>query len=139
MCDRVLGEFGSWVYTPQRTDNMKKVRVLVVSVVLLAPCLGQQKTDWTAASNDPSIQYRVQVFEGSRACDLEYRDQKQGTGYTTFDVSVDYKSTDLDSDNHPKTKTDSEHIVTAPSHNGGTRVFECLAVVETRVSFVQRH
>jgi hypothetical protein len=113
-----------------------KVAVMCLSALALS---GQQQTDWMGTSNDPDIQYRVQVFEGSKACDLEYRDRKQGTGYTTFDVNVDYKSTELDSDNHPKTKTETEHIVTAPTHTGSSRISECMAVVEARVSFVQRH
>jgi hypothetical protein len=119
---------------------MKKAHAVAVSMFLLAATLpSQQQSDWTAASNDPDIQYRAQVFDTSKACDLEYRDRKQKTGYTTFDVNVDYKSTELDSDNHPKTKTETEHITTAPSHTGSSRISECIAVVEARVSFVQRH
>ncbi len=119
---------------------MKKAHAVVVSMLLLVAMLpSQQQSDWTGASNNPEIQYRVQVFETSQACDLEYRDRKQGTGYTTFDVNVDYKSTELGPDNHPKTKTETEHITTAPSHTGSSRISECIAVVEARVNFVQRH
>jgi hypothetical protein len=109
------------------------------ALLLVVALSGQQQSDWTSASNDPDIQYRVQAFDTSKACELEYRDRKQKTGYTTFDVNVDYKSTELDSDNHPKTKTETEHITTAPSHTGSSRISECIAVVEARVSFVQRH
>jgi hypothetical protein len=116
-----------------------KVYFFFVSMLLLAGILaGQQQTGWTNAANNPDIQYRVQVFDRSKACYLEYRDQKQGTGYTTFDVAVDYKSTDLNSANEAPVKTDSEHIVTAPTHAGTSRISDCSAVVEARVSFVQR-
>ncbi len=110
--------------------------VMILSALALS---GQQQTEWMGTSNDSDIVYRVQVFEGLKACDLEYRDRKQGTGYTTFDVNVDYKSTELDSDNHPKAKSETEHIVTAPTHTGSSRISQCTAVVETHVSFVQRH
>jgi hypothetical protein len=108
--------------------------LLVMSVALLA----QKQTDWAPTANNPDIQYRVQVFERSKACDLEYRDQKQGSGYTTFDVGVDYKSTELDSSNQPKTKSETHHIVTAPGHTASARIVECMAVVSARVSVVQR-
>jgi hypothetical protein len=111
----------------------------MVSMLLWAGALlGQQKTDWVAASNDPDIKYRVLILEQTKACDLEYRDQKQGTGYTTFDAAVDYNSTDLDPQGRAIVKTDSEHIVTAPNHAGTSRIPNCTAVVEARVSFVQR-
>jgi hypothetical protein len=131
----------SWVYFSGReTDRMKKLYAVVVSMLLFAGSLpGQQWTDWINAANSPDIQYRVEVFDRAKACDLEYRDQKQGTGYTTFDVDVDYKSAELNSDKRPTTKTDSEHIVTAPSHTGSSRISDCSAIVEARVSFVQRH
>ena len=119
---------------------MSKPYAGVALVLVLAGTLAsQQQTDWINAANNPDIQYRVQVFDRAKACDLEYRDQKQGTGYTTFDVNVEYKSTELNSDNQPKTKTETEHIVTAPGHTGSSRISECSAVVEARVSLVQRH
>jgi len=119
---------------------MRKVYAVVVSMVLSAGTLcGQQQTDWTPASNNPDIQYRVQILDRTKACYLEFRDQKQGTGYTTFDVAVEYNSTDLESDGQPTIKTDTEHIVTAPTHTGSSRISNCSAVVKARVSFVQRH
>jgi hypothetical protein len=112
----------------------------VVSTLFLAGMLcGQQQTDWVSASNNPDILYRDQVFDRAKACYIEFRDQKQGTGYTTFDVAVDYNSTDLNSDGKPMMKTDSEHIVTTPSHTGTSRISNCSALVAARVSLVQRH
>jgi hypothetical protein len=112
----------------------------VVSALFLAGTLcGQQQSDWVPASNNPDILYRDQVFDRATACYLEFRDKKQGTGYTTFDVAVDYNSTDLNSDGKPMMKTDSEHIVTAPSHAGTSRISNCSALVAARVSSVQRH
>jgi hypothetical protein len=119
---------------------MRRALYTMVAVICLlsGAFSAQQQTGWMSSKNNPDIQYRVQVFERSRACDMEYRDQKQGTGYTTFDVNVDFKSTEVTSDNQPKVKTDTEHIVTAPEHTGTARIFECTSVVEVRVSLVQR-
>jgi hypothetical protein len=118
---------------------MSKVYAVVVSMPLLAgTLLGQQKTDWLPASNNPDILYRVLILDQTKACDLEYRDEKQGTGYTTFDIAVDYTSTDLDREGKAIVKTDSEHIVTASTHAGTSRIPNCTAVGEARVSFVQR-
>lgn len=111
---------------------------MVAALLLAAGVPAQQQTGWMSTKNDADIQYRVQVFERSRACDMEYRDQKQGTGYTTFDVNVDFKSTETTPDNTPKVKTDTEHIVTAPERTATARIFECTSVVEVRVSLVQR-
>ena len=119
---------------------MRKFPGVMPCMLLLATTLvAQQRTDWINTSNNADIQYRVQVFDQSKACDLEYRDQKQGAGYTTFDVDVDYKSTKLDSANQAPTKTDGEHIVTAPGHTGASRISECSAIVAVRVSVVRRH
>jgi hypothetical protein len=101
--------------------------------------LSQQQTDWVNASNSPEIQYRPQVLDQSKACYLEFRDQHQGDGYTTFDASVDYKSTELNSEKEPVMKTDSEHIVTAPTHTGSSRISGCSGVMEVRVNFLRRH
>jgi hypothetical protein len=117
---------------------MRRVYAVVPALVLTAALLGQQ-TDWLPASNNPDIRYRDQVFDRAKACDLEFRDLKQGPGYTTFDAAVDYNSTDLNSDGKPILKTDGEHIVTSTTHNGSARIPNCSAVVEARVSFVQRH
>ena len=119
---------------------MRKFHALLAPLLLLPAALpAQRQTDWLNTANNADIQYRVQVFDQSKACDLEYRDQKQGSGYTTFDVDVDYKSTKLDSANQAPTQTDGEHIVTAPGHNGTARISECSAIVEARVSALRRH
>lgn len=120
---------------------MRKRWLLASSFLLAGTLLGQQQTDWTNASNNPDIQYRSQVFDRAKACYLEFRDQKQEAGYTTFDVAVDYKSTDSNPADEDKetTKTDSEHIVTAPTHTGSSRISDCSGVVEARVSVLQRH
>jgi hypothetical protein len=120
-------------------DIMRKADAAVVSMLLLAgTTLGQQQTDWIKMSNNADIQYRVQVLDQAKACYLGFRDEKQGTGYTTFDAAVDYNSTDLNPDGKPTMKTDTEHIVTAPTHTGSSRIPNCSAVVDARVSFVQR-
>jgi len=112
----------------------------VGSVLLVAGTLfGQPQTEWVRASNNSDIQYRSQAFERAKACYLEFRDLKQGTGYTTFDVDVDYISTDLNSEGKAPTKTDTEHIVTAPNRTGTSRISNCSAVITAHVSFVQRH
>jgi hypothetical protein len=119
---------------------MIKVLAVVASVVLLAgTLLGQQQTGWINASNDTGVQYRVQILEQTKACSLEFRDQKQGAGYTTFDVEVDYRSIESNSDREAKMKTDTEHIVTAPNQNGNSRIPDCSQVGEARVRAVQRH
>jgi hypothetical protein len=112
--------------------------ICVCGILLLGGTLFAQQTDWIA-SNNPDIQYRDQVLDRAQACYLEFRDQKQGAGYTTFDAAVDYNSTDLNADGKPTKKTDTEHIVTAPTHSGSARIPNCSAVVEIRVSFLQRH
>jgi hypothetical protein len=119
---------------------MRKVYAVVVSMLLLtgAP-FGQQTTNWVRSKNNPDIQYRAQVLDQMKACYLEFRDQKQGSGYTTFDAAVDYNSPDLNSDGKPTMKTDTEHIATTPTHTGSSRISNCSAVTEARVSFVQRH
>ena len=117
---------------------MKRV-CTAVSTLLLAGMLFAQQTDWTPASNNRDIQFRDHVYERMKACDLEFKDLKQGTGYTSFDVAVDYNSTDLNSEGKLTVKTDSEHIVTTATHTGGSRIANCSAVVEARVSVVTRH
>ncbi len=119
---------------------MKTLYAVVGCALLLAGTLiGQVWTEWKHASNNPDIQYRSQAFDESKACYLEFRDQQQGPGYTTFDAAADYKSTDLNAEKEPVVKTDTEHIVIAATHNGGSRISDCTGVVEIRVSFVQRH
>jgi hypothetical protein len=54
-----------------------------------------ESTDWAGTATNPEIQYRTQVYENSKACYLEFRDQQQGSGPTTFDAEVDYKSKDV--------------------------------------------
>jgi hypothetical protein len=120
-------------------DGPRWYSICACVTVLLAGTMFPQQTDWILASNSADIQYRDQVLERAQACYLEFRDQKQGPGYTTFDVALDYNSTDLDTDGKPRKKTDTEHIVTAPTHTGSARIPNCSAIIEARVSFVQRH
>jgi len=119
---------------------MKTIYAVAVQLLLcIATLLGQQRTDWINTSTDPTIQYRPQVFDQSKACYVEFRDQQQGPGPTTFDVAVDYKSLDLSPDKQPATKTDSEHIVTTATHTGSSRIPDCSRIVGARATFVQRH
>jgi hypothetical protein len=128
------------ILSEKGADLMKTLYAAAAAMLLFAgTVLGQQRTEWIGASNNPDIQYRPQVFDQSKVCYLEFRDQQQGTGYTTFDVVVDYKSTESHPDKQPTMKTDSEHIVTAPAHTGSSRISDCSGVVEARVSFVRRH
>jgi hypothetical protein len=118
---------------------MKTLCAAAACTLLMAGTLfGQAWTDWGHASNNPDIQYRSQAFTEAKACYIEFRDQQQEQGYTTFDADVDYKSTDLTSDDQPITKTDTEHIVTAPTHVGSSRISNCTVVLDVRVRFVQR-
>jgi hypothetical protein len=89
----------------------------------------------------------------SKLCDLEFKDENQGDGYSTFDAAVDYQTTTTDSNNAPSgntpnnskapnttriTKTDTAHVVTTRNHNGVAQVPNCFGVSEVRISFVQR-
>jgi hypothetical protein len=127
------------------TNMRKPIPAVVVQVLVWAGILfGQQqqqrqRTDWISTSTDPDIQYRPQVFDASKVCYLEFRDQQQGSGPTTFDAAVDYTSGDLNSDKPATIKTDSEHIVTTPTHTGSSRISNCSGIVIARASFIQRH
>jgi hypothetical protein len=123
---------------------MSKVAAVAVSMVLLAGLgFAQKQTDWINTSNSPEIQYRVQLFDDAKTCYLDFRDKKQGKGYTTFDAAVDYKS--MDSDSNPnsqpstKIKTETEHIVTASSQTGSARISDCSGIAEINVNYIQRH
>jgi len=121
--------------------NMKKTLLAVTALVLLltGTQFADDSKDWTASSGSPDILYRWQEFDNSYACFLEFRDQQQGTGYTTFDAAVDYRSTDLDQDNRPKLKTDNQHIVTAPNRTATSRIPNCVGVIQATVTLLQRH
>src|SRR6202030_4579710 len=97
----------------RETYMTRTINAIIVQMLLWAgTMLGQQRTDWISTLTDPAIQYRPQVFDQSKVCYVEFRDQQQGSGSTTFDVAVDYTWTDSQSDKRPTIKTDSEHIVT---------------------------
>jgi len=121
--------------------NMKKTLLAVAGLVLLltGTQFADDSKDWTASSGSPDILYRWQEFDNSYACFLEFRDQQQGTGYTTFDAAVDYRSTDLDQDKRPIAKTDNEHIVTAPNRTATSRIPNCVGVIQATVTLIQRH
>ncbi len=118
---------------------MKRAVAVLSALFWAASLLGQEKqTDWIAASNNPDIQYRSQAFSRAKACYVDFRDQKQGTGTTTFDIVVSYYSTDLGSDRKPAKKTENEHIVTVPTQTGASRITGCSAVTDARVNFLER-
>ncbi|MGO9124540.1 MAG: hypothetical protein ACLP6G_06580 [Terriglobales bacterium] len=100
---------------------------------------GQQWGNWIAASNNFNIAYRFRLLKNGKSCDLEFKDQNQGDGYTTFDAAVDYQTPTSKFDNTMITKTDSEHIVTATKHNGNAQIPNCFGITEARVSFILRH
>jgi hypothetical protein len=122
---------------------MSKVAVVVSMVLLAGLGFAQKQTDWINTSNSPEIQYRVQLFDDAKTCYLDFRDKKQGKGYTTFDAAVDYKS--MDSDSNPnsqpstKIKTETEHIVTASSQTGSARISDCSGIAEIKVNYIQRN
>jgi hypothetical protein len=135
-------------------EKMKHTLYAVgMAVVLLSGNMwGQQWRDWTGASNNYTILYHYRVLN-SKLCDLEFKDENQGDGYSTFDAAVDYDTTTTDSNNAPSgstppnnkapnttriTKTNSVHVVTTRNHNGVAQVPNCLGVSEVRISFVQR-
>jgi hypothetical protein len=121
---------------------MSKLSAIFVSVLLLTGLiLAQKQTDWVNASNSPEIQYRVQLFDDAKTCYLDFRDKKQGKGYTTFDAAVDYKWIDPQSESQQsmKTKTENEHLVTAPTQTGSARISECSGIAEIKVNYIQRH
>ncbi|MFZ1010559.1 MAG: hypothetical protein WAN65_27210 [Candidatus Sulfotelmatobacter sp.] len=122
------------------------LRVAAVSMVLLAGLgFAQKQTDWINTSNSPEIQYRVQLFDDAKTCYLDFRDKKQGKGYTTFDAAVDYKSMDSDSDSNSNSqqsvriKSENEHIVTAATQTGSARISDCSGISEIKVNYIQRH
>jgi hypothetical protein len=117
------------------------VQLLVCAGILFGQQQQQQqrRADWISSLTDPDIQYRPQIFDASKVCYLEFRDQRQGSGPTTFDAAVDYTSGDLNSEKPATTKTDSEHILTTSTHNGSSRISKCSGIVSARASFVQRH
>lgn len=119
---------------------MKK-ELLIVSAVMFLLCgtqFADQRTDWANTATNPEIQYRTQVYSNSQACYLEFRDQQQGSGPTTFDAEVSYRSTELDKQGEPINKVDRENIVTTPTHLGSSRIANCTLVIGARLSFVQR-
>jgi hypothetical protein len=109
--------------------------VLLLTGILFA----NETTDWVGTATNPEIQYRSQVLENAQACALEFRDQQQGRGSTTFDAEVDYKSITVDSEGHPLTKTDRENIVVTPTQAGNSQIASCAGVLAVRLSFVQRN
>jgi hypothetical protein len=120
-------------------DTMRRVVAVVFALFWAAALFGQEKqTAWIAASNNPDIQYRSQAFSRAKACYVDFRDQKQGTGTTTFDIVVSYNSTDLNSDGKPAKKTENEHIVTVPTRTGASRITACSAVTDARVTSIER-
>lgn len=118
----------------------KRFCTAAVCLILLAGSLvGQQWTDWSPTSDSSGIQFRSQAFANAKACYIEFKDPQQGRGNTTFDAAVDYRSLDLNADNEPIAKTETEHIVVPPSRNGSARISNCSSVTDARVSLIQRH
>jgi len=109
-------------------------------LALTGSMLGQSWSEWGSTKNVPEIKYRVQVLENAQACYLEFRDDQQGKGSTTFDVNVDYRPVDVDSNKTPPPpKTETEHLVTTPGRAATARISDCSAVTEARASYIQRH
>ena len=118
----------------------KAIYAVTVQLLLWAATPGgQQRTDWISTLTDPDIQYRSQIFDASKVCYVEFRDQQQARGPTTFDVAVDYTSAESNPDKQPAIKTDSEHITTTATQTGSSRIANCSGIVAARASFVRRH
>jgi hypothetical protein len=142
--------------------NLKRALCAIgMTVFLLSGSMwGQPWSDWASTANNVNIAYHFRLWENSKSCDIEFKDQNQGDGYTTFDAAVDYQTiSDSNStapgppsnnappnsnnkkapNNNRVTKTDNLHIVTAMNHNGPAQISNCLGITEVRVSFIQRH
>lgn len=118
----------------------KAIYAVTVQLLLWAATLGgQQRTDWISTLTEPDIQYRPQIFDTSKVCYVEFQDKQQGSGPTTFDVAVDYTSTESNPNRQPAIKTDSEHITTTATQTGSSRIANCSGIVAARASFVRRH
>jgi hypothetical protein len=120
------------------------VKQALYVIGLLAFILGgtmwaQPWSDWTSAENNVNIIYHFRLWDSSKSCDLEFRDQNQGDGSTTFDAAVDYQTPTSRNDQTRIKKTETEHIVTTANHNGGAQIPNCFGITEVRVSFVIRH
>ena len=118
---------------------MKK-ELFALAALLLLLCgtqFADERTDWAGTATNPEIEYRTQVYENSQACYLEFRDQQQGSGPTTFDAEVNYKSKDPER-REEVIKIDRENIVTTPTHTGSSRISNCFGIMAVRLSSVQR-
>lgn len=130
-----------------RREMTKTLLSITGFMLLLCGTLpADEHTDWVPTATDGDIQYRTQVYENTEACHLEWRDQDQGRGPTTFDAEVDYQSKDpdhnsKDADHNDERvmKTDRENIVTTPTQNGSSRIGNCFGVISVRLSAVQRN
>jgi len=118
---------------------MKKIAALILWMLLAATAVSQKQSDWTSSWNNTDIAYRSQVFDNMKACYVEFRDQKQGKGVTTFDADVQFRSTVLTADKQPTLKNETEHVVIAPSQTGNARIHDCAAILKVNVSLVERH
>jgi hypothetical protein len=134
--------------TPRDTiwfDDMTMTKTLfaiTLSGLMLLLCgtpFADEHTDWVGTVTDPDIEYRTHVYENSEVCNLEYRDTQSGTGATTFDAAVDYKSKDHDHDDEQVMKTDRENIATTPTSYGSARISNCFGVIAVRLTYVKRH
>ena len=118
----------------------KTLLSITAFMLLLSGSLpADEHTDWVPTATDGDIQYRTQVYENTEACHLEWRDQSQGRGPTTFDAEVDYQSKDADHNDERVMKTDRENIVTTPTQTGSSRIGKCFGVLSVRLSAVQRN
>jgi hypothetical protein len=133
----------------------------VTAFLLSGSMWAQQWVDWAGTSNNYIIVYRYRLLNNGKTCDLEFKDENQGDGYTKFDAAVDYQTTsesnstaptapydatgpnNSNNNNHAPSnnrtkKTETEHIVTTRDHNGGAQIPNCFGITEIRVTFVQR-
>lgn len=118
---------------------MRTARYMTLLILVLAGITSAQVwSDWTATDTNPELEYRSQISSNMRNCHLEFRDKRLGKGNTTFDVSIDYRSTTQDANGDLIMKNDTEHIVITPTSVGTARIPECLGISQVRVSFLQR-
>ena len=100
---------------------------------------GSDWSDWATTSNNANIAYRYRMLNSGKACLVEFKDQNQQEGYTSFDAAVEYQSISSNGNGDQVRKTDNLHFATTPNHNGISQIPNCFGVVDANVNFVKRH
>jgi hypothetical protein len=122
--------------------EMTRIMLAAAGLMLLllsGSAFGDSHTDWVPTVSNPEIEYRTQVYDNAEACYLEFRDNDQGNGPTTFDAEIQYKTKERETRGEEEiVKIDRENVVTTPTHTGNARISNCYGVLMIRLSVVQR-